>query len=388
MRFDLSPEDRLCLILARGQLPPPACEEARALLARPLQWDRVLEQARANEVYPMLYRNLRYLGFAGVPASVRAKLEALFRMNALRNTLLADELTLLLGALSEAGIPVIPLKGLFLAESLYGDLTLRVCVDMDLLVPRRNMTQALDLLVARGYQAEFSRWFLTDRGMQNSFECAVRKRERTLDYMVELHWGLFWESSWEEGSIKDLWGAAHETIFRGVPVSDLSPEWQVVFLLVHAARHHWQSLKWLVDIHELCLRGGIGWETVETQMRELGWEPFLRWGLSVSHVLLETPLPPGFVVEMPPSSIRLFPAPPRFPAPLQDLLLFLRLAKQPSEKVLFLLRRLLLPTPGDSQLCRLPTSLGFLYYLVRPLRMGYLLCSSLWGAGFRGKDSP
>jgi hypothetical protein len=43
-------------------------------------------------VYPLLYRNLRNLGFLGVPEAVRAELNGLYLANALRNPLLAEEL--------------------------------------------------------------------------------------------------------------------------------------------------------------------------------------------------------------------------------------------------------------------------------------------------------
>ncbi|PYO55366.1 MAG: hypothetical protein DMD83_20015, partial [Candidatus Rokuibacteriota bacterium] len=104
-------EDRLILLLARGRLPPPLAEEARSLLARPLRWDRVLQQARAQEVYPLVHRNLRALDPPGIPADFRAALDTLAKINALRNTLLAEELSSVLERLAVAGIPAAPLKG-------------------------------------------------------------------------------------------------------------------------------------------------------------------------------------------------------------------------------------------------------------------------------------
>jgi Uncharacterised nucleotidyltransferase len=87
-----SSEDQLCLLLARGELPPDMQEQARALLAAPLRWDLVLECAMAHEVYPLLYRNLRRLAFAGVPTQARTELETLYKVNAFRNIHLAEEL--------------------------------------------------------------------------------------------------------------------------------------------------------------------------------------------------------------------------------------------------------------------------------------------------------
>ena len=389
MQSHLTPEDRLCLLLAQGYLSQAAREEALGLLVGPLQWDPILERAKAHEVYPLLYRNLKNLGFPCVPDTARAELEALFRMNALRNSLLARELAQVLGTLHHAAIPVIPLKGLLLAESLYGDISLRVCADMDILVPRRCVTQAFDLLVARGYVAEFPRWFLGDGRLRNNFEFSLWRRDGAAHFLVELHWGVMLEAAADEGSMKDLWAEAHGKDFLGVPVYDLSPEGQLLFLVTHAARHNWQGLKWLVDIHELCRRRDLPWDRVTILARKLGWEPLVQWSLSACHSLLETPLPPGFVVELPPIQGNLFPAAPTLPTPLNATLGFLRLAKRPSEKVRIFLRRLLTPTPADWKLYRLPTSLAFLYYVIRPLRLGFMLAGSLLTAGTRpGNKSP
>jgi hypothetical protein len=46
------------------------------------------------------------------------------------------------------------LKGVALAQSLYGDVAARVCVDIDILAPPANVVQAIDLLLASGYRSE------------------------------------------------------------------------------------------------------------------------------------------------------------------------------------------------------------------------------------------
>ena len=93
MRVDMSPEDELCLLLARGQLPPEGEERALGLLESPLHWDLLLERAHEHQVFPLLYHNLRSLEFHGVPDAVRGELREAFRMNALRNAFLAGELS-------------------------------------------------------------------------------------------------------------------------------------------------------------------------------------------------------------------------------------------------------------------------------------------------------
>jgi hypothetical protein len=84
-----------------------------------------------------LYCNLRDLGIPSVPEAVQAELRGLYLANVLRNELLAEELARLLSSLGEAARRVVPLKGVALAQSLYGDVAARVCVDIEFQVSRR-----------------------------------------------------------------------------------------------------------------------------------------------------------------------------------------------------------------------------------------------------------
>src|ERR1035441_1539816 len=95
----LTREDQLCLLLSRGQLTPDEQAQAREFLAAPVQWPLLLERAYTHQVYPLVYRNLRQLGFPAVPDAVQAELKVGFFANALRNQLLAEELVRLLGLL-------------------------------------------------------------------------------------------------------------------------------------------------------------------------------------------------------------------------------------------------------------------------------------------------
>ena len=149
-----SREDELCLLLARGKLSSE--ERARTLqfLATPLQWPLILERAYSHQVYPLLYRNLLELGFPGVAHEVQTELKSAYLANGFRNQLLAEELARLLKLLGEAGIPLIPLKGVTLAQSLFGDPAARVCSDIDILVPPGDAVRARGVILRNEFLAE------------------------------------------------------------------------------------------------------------------------------------------------------------------------------------------------------------------------------------------
>src|SRR5262249_13607045 len=158
-------------------------------------------------VLPTVVRNLRRLGWPHVPEQVRTELETSERLNTLRNRFLARGLRTILGRFAQAGIPVIPLKGVALAESLYGDVSLRGCSDVDLLVPGHGVRHAIDLLHVDGfrgvdrYQAEVG----IDQLLRSHMEYCFVSPPASFHYFLELHWDIAWRWRGDTEMIDDVW---------------------------------------------------------------------------------------------------------------------------------------------------------------------------------------
>jgi hypothetical protein len=367
MRVEMAPEDELCLLLARAQLSPEAREQTLSLLAGPLQWSRLLERARRYGIFPLLYAGLRTLGFPGVPDNIRSEWTKVFRFNAIQNELLAGELARILQLLGDAGIPVMPLKGIALGESLYGDPALRVCADIDVLVPPQHAIEAFHIVVASGYQPEFTQPRLLDLVARYGKHFVMTRQDRLRAYALELHSGLLWGGRLERDLLEEIWSEAAQRSFHGVPAFALSAEWEFLYLAVHAAQHGWLALTWYVDLDRLCRRGAIDWKRVSEKARWLGWEAAIRSSLAASASLFETPLDPALGSTPSPRRSRV-PPQPELQVPSENLFL-LRLLRTPGRKLRYLTIRFLVPTPAECQLLPLPAWLFFLYYPLRPLRV-------------------
>ncbi len=272
----MRPEDQLILLLvlllARGELPPHVQRQAIAVLSTQLNWDLILKRAMAQGVYPLLYRNLQRLRFPGVATQVCTELEALYKVNAFRNAYLAEELERVLKLLGGAGIATIPLKGVTLAESLYGDLTLRVSADIDILVPRQAVAQAFEILLATGFEAYEHKLAVADIDLllDSNIEYSFVSRRLGFTCLHELHWDVAWRWQRDGMVTDDLWAEAHRKAYWGAKGYALSSEWELLFMAVHAARHQWLGLKWLVDVHELCFSSRIDWEKLSEKAQRLG----------------------------------------------------------------------------------------------------------------------
>ena len=369
MKHSLSSEDRLILLLARGQVSPLLQEYARAVLSKTLDWDRLLAAVIAEDVYPLFYRNLTDLGSQYAPTPHLKKLHDLAKVNALRMTMLGEELGRTLRLLNKAGIAAIPLKGVALAQSLYGDPALRASIDIDILVPRTMVAQSLRLLRSEGYRSEFSTEIFAGLLLRHDIEYALTREDHGVRYLLELHWGVWWGGRREEKIAEDLWAEACATTAFGAQTFALSPEWQVLFLAAHAARHKWQGLKWLVDIHELCATVEIDWGKLNAKARRLDLDGTLRITVGACHALFDTPVPAECSVGALPSWLELYPAAPS--ASWRDAFFPTRLLSRPSEKLRYAARVFLVPTLAERRLVHVPSAFGFMYYPLRPLRLAY-----------------
>jgi len=301
----MSPEERLLLIIARRTATDEERNAVEQLLRESLNWDRIVDHCIRQDVYPLANENLKTLNFHDTPDSVRDHLTALTRLNAFRNQGRLEELREIVAVLSSRGITAVPLKGLALAHRLYEDINLRASLDIDVLVKPESAEQALQVLIELGYRPlipEFQREL-----RKIHIECQLVKETAGGESLVELHWALLWSSKADRRALTDLWSEVQPASFLGMNSFQLTPEWEFLLLATHAARHQWEGLKWLADIHDLCGTQRIDWTEVVEKASRFGWLRLVRATLSACNSLFNTPIPSGIDCSTRPQWLKLFP---------------------------------------------------------------------------------
>jgi hypothetical protein len=259
-----------------------------------------------------------------------------------------------------------PMKGLPLADALYGDPGLRDCSDIDVLVPRDRAREALRLLRASGYAAEFTETFFESLLLRGHIEYTLTRNEHGFRYVLDLHWGIGWTARGDRRAAQALWAEGRRVRRAGVEMLAMSPEWELLALAVHAARHGWEPLKWLVDVHDYCASQPVDWQRAREMAETFGWLPALQQTLGACRMLFDTQAPPCVPAVAP---VRWRPS-LGTRASIPDALLPLRVMTRWRERVRYLLGQLLVPTLAERRLVRLPTRLRFFYYPIRPARLG------------------
>lgn len=297
----VSPEMQLVLCCARIDLDHAQTDRLQRLLARPLDWERLMALAARHGLFPLLYRHLvaqpSFPVAELVPEDAGRRLHLAYLQNVANTLVLSDELGNILAALDAADIPAIPYKGVALGEQLYGDPTLRVSGDIDVIVPRERVMAARDRLTARGYVPLHT---LTPR-QEKTYLAGIHHynlihREKAVS--VEIHWDIVgpqyampvgWPGLWRRTGRVDLYlGAEEARAARVFASEDL-----LLLLLIHGSKHRWEALKWLVDVGLLIHRNpNLDWNVLMDRASQWRAERMALLGLYLAHELLDAPLPP------------------------------------------------------------------------------------------------
>lgn len=265
---------------------PPAPDRAHlaALLQQGSDWDRLIALAESHGLLPLLYATLKTSSDA-LPDAVFERLRNWFAGHALRALQMQQELRRLCGLFRAARIAVIPYKGPLLAEAVYGDLTLRSYVDLDLLVAPAQAQAALQLLLGQGYRPAWDLPLQRLAGLQQVDNHLLLQHPRQ-PWSVEVHWQLFHPIYRLPFDLDAHWAALAEG-----GEGRLSAAETLVMLCAHGTKHQWAQLKWLVDIDRL-LRNGppIAWPEALLLARRAKSRRSLLLGLNLARALCGTPV--------------------------------------------------------------------------------------------------
>jgi hypothetical protein len=284
-------EAELLLCCARTCLGVEHAERVSTLLQAPLAWAFLLRTALRHGMIPLLYRHLASVALHVVPQVILAQLQAYVYAHIGHTLSLTDELLKLLRQLEAHGIPAVPYKGPALAAAAYGQLWLRPCNDLDLLVPTKKVVRAKDLLLTQGYQLRTPMTKTQEVGYVHAhYDYPFMRADGRV--IVELHWSLTDRHFPFPLDLARLWERLTSVSLAGATVRSLPPEDLLLILCVHGAKHGWAQLKWVCDIAELIrVYQEIGWTQVMAQADRLRSRCRLWLGLFLAHYLLDAPLP-------------------------------------------------------------------------------------------------
>ena len=264
-------------------------------------WQALLEAARAERVGPLLAHACERAELPDgppVPEEVRAALRREHLVTAGKAAILAEAASRLLAAFARAGLPVIALKGLALAETVYPNPALRPMEDLDILVRTGDLPAAVRILTEAGYREAW-------HGFPD-----FQQADGLVD--VDLHTALLHEGEIptrlgaQAIATDELWAAAQLATIAGVSGLILSPSHQLLHLCQHLCYHHGLSgLLRHADILALATRHPevLAADRLEPLAAGRPGRRALFHALSSCERRLDMPLPPGMLRVLRPADL-------------------------------------------------------------------------------------
>ncbi|TWD98923.1 putative nucleotidyltransferase-like protein [Neobacillus bataviensis] len=228
-----------------------------------IDWKLFLDLLLHHRVYPILASKLQRYDEKLIPQFVIQTVSGFYKRNVFKMLQLSGEMNELAKLFNINGIKAIFLKGPMLGNEIYGDMSLRTCGDLDLLIPIDDLEKMHNLLELKGYikddyiQTVLEDWKWRHHHVTYYHSCNNMK--------IEIHWRLH-PGPGKEPLFNELWERKRELKFSNNPIYMLGREDLFLFLVSHGARHGWSRLRWLNDICGM-IEQGIDWQKIDTLLK-------------------------------------------------------------------------------------------------------------------------
>jgi hypothetical protein len=194
-------------------------------------------------------------------------------------------------AFDSAGIPLIALKGLHLADLVYRDIGLRTMSDLDILVPRERMAHCIQVLRGLGFGYDTDLATAVTGMLDQKCNIGVAHKER--ETWLEVHWRLD-ESQGLTDPLPDIWRSARVARLGNADTKVMSPEFLLLHVCAHLACNHvfTFTVRALCDIAEIVRAyPDLDWNSVVEHGLRHDWKRGVAAALRLAHDHLAVPVP-------------------------------------------------------------------------------------------------
>ena len=260
------------------------------------EWRAAAKLARQHNLAPLFFHRTLRMNIA-LPGDIKENLARAYRQDTLRTMRLYEKLSNLLRRLQEQDIPVIALKGVYLAEAVYEKIGLRAMRDIDLLVKKDDLPRVDGILLAMGCVPEDNIRVVTEDNLH------FRYRFPGNALMLEIHWSIIDAIFPFQIDLEELWRRARPVTLAQAPAWTFDPEDLLLHLCLHTAKHaNEMNIKMLCDINEVVRRFGmeLNWQEIDARTRQWNAVRAVYLILQLAQELLDVPVPADWLVSLRP----------------------------------------------------------------------------------------
>ena len=233
-------------------------------------WHEVIQAADVFGVTQLIAANVQRHRL-DLPQAVAASLMASLKNNTARNLNFLVEFQKIARAVQARNIPLMPLKGMYLATNLYNNIGERLTSDIDLLFPLTNLKDAVEAIETEtGYHSYRPYDLDTEQRKLHHLPAYIKPNAPPL----EIHWTILNPRFHPRFDLQGIWERSIPAKVSGVDVHTLSPNDLLIYLCAHIAYQHMfmGALRSLYDI-KLAIKhfsDQLDWAVI--RKRAIEWE--------------------------------------------------------------------------------------------------------------------
>lgn len=250
-----------------------------------INWERFNEIVSRVNIQQIIYDKIKTM--EKVPQQILNDYRLDFERVKTINILQCKRLVDILKQFNTNHIEAIVFKGAYLADKVYKKFGLRKMGDVDILIHKNDLNQAVQIITESGFT------YKKEHCSKNWFD---KHYYRTALYTngpveIELHWSLFPVINPLNYKTDDIWATAKESTLYNIAVKEMKMELHLIYLCTHVSYCHFfnhNSIRRLYDIYLIITENQINWSYLTTKSVEYELNKFVGVTLYyINHIFEE-----------------------------------------------------------------------------------------------------
>ncbi|MEQ8910253.1 MAG: nucleotidyltransferase family protein [Vicingaceae bacterium] len=265
---------------------------SKVALDQSVNWEKQIELARQHRISPLLSRQIA-ANKLQIPPGSQEKLKEQQKATHLKMLTLSRELVLVSQQFELQNIKFINLKGPVQSLQIFGDVAVKHSRDLDLLIEEDKVENCIEVLQSMGY--ETPSFYLSLNPKQKHYFLKTQNQllffQSERKVQIEIHWRLFANQKLLHFPFEELWKKSETVSLAGTQLKGLSQLYMCLYLSTHGAKHQWSTLYWLAELVYLIKNMPFNITEIHLEAKRYGVErPFLQF-VGLAQLLFKMKVP-------------------------------------------------------------------------------------------------
>ncbi len=279
---------RPLVFLTRLYLTEMELEMADGLCAQITDWEEFSSLAARKFALPLVYRNLQKLGLQHTrPIEMEKMRETVTRLTFSTLAVSAEQRNFHHKCVLPNGFDPVYFKGPSLAARFYGDIGLRYCRDVDVLVRGNEYEPIVRKALELGYTVHSGKSEPTNPVSDRDIRAILKYNDVTTllspnNIAVEIHRVVSKNS--DIFNTQQIYHDSEKIEFAGESIRIMDTNSLFAFVCYHNTRHTWSRLNWLADLDAITRHPSFDLNTVLEHSDHLGLKPTVEACLAMKNI--------------------------------------------------------------------------------------------------------